>query len=628
MTPLSQNLARIFRFKPTRLRSQLVCYCVAIVALALLLSFVALAVFRSVAAKQSMRADLEQIAQIAGNESAAAVQFDEPLSAREIVDRLGLNPNLREVTLLTPENLPFATFQRNLKRQSQAAKFAEGEFQFSKNTLEVRLPIVVDEVPAGSIYVNSSLAPMHRELRQSLLIAGLITAVSLGLAVWLLLAVLGKKLRPIESLSRAAMAVAEDQDYSRRVETRAGAELDELAASFNHMLGTIECQQTRLIGAERMESIGLIASGVAHDLNNILGPVVGYPGLILQQMDEADPNRGHIQTIQECAVKAGGVLQGLLSLARRGNYSTEPVEANRVLEHMVESPGLQTRLAKYPKTRLKTNFAPNLPLVQGADSQLTQATLNLAINAVEAMGEAGGTLTISSRVFEQNADPSSKIPPGAYVEISISDEGCGIPQDKLKEIFKPFASSKPMAESGTGLGLAVVANVVHDHQGHVEVESEVGRGSTFRILLPIDENAKLEQHEPGEVRGNAENVLVVDDFEPQRDMIVNVLGNLGYQATSAASGTEALQMFPNGDYDLVVLDMKMEENFDGLDTFRALRVLDPTLPCLIVTGDADSDRVKEAIRLGAFDCVSKPFSVDRFSRRVFGALHEERRIAA
>ena len=611
-----------------KLRNQMVWSCVTIVAAALVLSFVVFSVSWINAARQSMRESLEITARIAGNESTASIQFDEPLSAREIVKQLGQNPNLREATVLTPEGALFASFQREPARQSTALAIAIGESEFSGNTLEVREPIVIDGQLIGSIYVNSILTPMYRELFRSVLMTAAIIGFCLGVAIWMLIKVLGSQLSPIERLSQVALVVAEDHDYSRRVATRAANEVGELADAFNHMLATIEKQQDRLVKAKRMESLGLLAGGVAHDLNNILGPVVGYPGLILSTMDARDPNVAYIKAIEECATKAGSVLQGLLSFARRGNHSTEPLAINRVLEELVASPGLQTRLASHPNTQLIPSFELGLPLIQGAESQLTQAILNLAINAIEAMGDSGGILRIASRVvapeqplFEAVDDQN---PFARHIEISVSDEGCGIPREKLAEIFEPFSSSKPMAESGTGMGLAVVAGVIQDHKGHIDVASEVGQGTVFRILLPVDEYAVLRPRDQGEVRGNAENILVVDDYAPQREVLMQLLGNLGYRAAAAESGSQAVCEFPAGNYDMVVLDMKMEEGFDGLDTYRALRAIDRDVACLIVTGDADSERVKEAIHLGAYECVAKPFSIEHLSQRVHEALQAKR----
>ena len=604
------------------IRNQLIWSCVAIVSAALLLSFIAFSVSQTIAARKNLCESLEITARIAGNEAAAALEFYEPLSAKEIVDGLGNIPHLREAVILNAEGEEFVSFQRDSDVEPRVEPLSIGAIEFSSNTLELREPITADGLPIGSIYLNSSLKPMYDELSRSIWTAAVINVFCLLCSLLLLKRVLNLLSNPVTALSKVTTEVAEDQDYSRRVNVEAENELGELAASFNHMLSTIQNQQERLKAAERMQSIGVMAGGVAHDLNNILGPVVGYPGLILEDMADDDPNRAYVQIIQECAIKAGGVLQGLLSLARRGNYSTEPLDLNRLLQDLPENVGLRHRLAKYPQTKLKIDLEPGLSPIRGASPQLIQVFLNLTINALEAMGDVGGTLTVSSRHYMKGIGDSEykRVPPGNYIEVTVSDEGSGIAPDRLNEIFEPFKSSKPMAESGTGLGLAVVASVVHDHHGFVDVESKVGHGATFRVFLPVDESSVLASFEEGVIKGNDERLLIVDDFKPQRVMTAEVVMNLGYRAECASSGREAAMRIRQSQFDLVILDMKMEEDFDGLDTYEAILQIDPDLPCVIVTGDADSARVKRALELGVFDCIAKPFSTEHLSRQIHEAL--------
>ncbi|MFH2054771.1 MAG: PAS domain S-box protein [bacterium] len=378
----------------------------------------------------------------------------------------------------------------------------------------------------------------------------------------------------------------------------------------------------KLATAQRMESLGVLAGGVAHDLNNILGPLVGYPQLILEHLPADSPAREQIATIQNSARRAADVVQDLLTMARRGRYEMEPLRLNEVLTSNLESLALKRALARTPQTELRLELEEDLPLIHGSVSHLSKAVMNLILNAVDAMSE-GGTLRVRSRCcyLEQLVGGFDNIIPGRYAIISIADTGMGIPAENLKRIFEPFYSTKRMGQSGSGLGLAVVYGVVKDHNGYVDVISEVGRGSEFLIYLPIADAGQMSD-KPLDTAGiwGEGRLLIVDDIEEQRQLAQTLLASVGYQVETVADGREAVEFLKTNAVDVVILDMLMEPDFDGLDTFREILKATPQQKAILVSGHAESARVRQALSLGAASFVRKPFTLQQLGLALREAL--------
>jgi len=615
-----------------KLKTQLIGACVAVVAVTFLLSFGALAWRQAADARDNVASQLNASAVIAGDQAIASLQFDESWSAEKILKSLGASDSdILWAKIVQPSEVVFASFAKpSIDRDVEAGNSAtifmgiptsDHVTRFVDGSLYVQVPIFQDNEHLGCLQLKSSLSRMHSRFRSALVWVGIINLLCLGIAYLLLRKVLSRLSSPIDSLSSTAHEISQHHDYSLRADVHSKNELGELTEAFNHMLSTIESQQEKLRQAERMESVGLLASGVAHDLNNILGPVVGYPGIILANMDEGDPNRKYIEIVERSATKAGGVLQGLLSLARRGNFTTQPTDVNQLVTSTLQSPGLLERLSEFPQVRVESALLEHPPMVHGSDPHLTQLLLNLCINAAEAMGSEGGVLTLTTQLsaFPEERGVNTKIPAGEYLEIRVADTGCGIAPDQLSSVFQPFTSTKSLGLSGTGLGLAIVAGIVRDHDGFIDIESVVGEGTTFTVYLPTDRTVELPDENEEFIDGRGERILVVDDFLPQREMTVRVLQELGYRAFSAESGEHALQIFSHVRPHLVLMDMRMD-GLDGCDTYEKLLKLDPKLRCIVVTGDADADRVHQTLQIGAHSCIAKPFAIDTFSRQIALAL--------
>lgn len=369
--------------------------------------------------------------------------------------------------------------------------------------------------------------------------------------------------------------------------------------------------QERLQCAEKMEALGMMAGGVAHDLNNVLGILVGYSELLAEDIDKKSPLRPHVEYIQQGGERAAAIVQDLLTLARRGVQTSEIVDLNSVIDEFQDSPEFEKICSFHPNVRIETSFAPGLLSIKGSPVHLRKTVMNLVSNAAEAI-PAGGNVTIatSNRYLDRPVPGYDDIQEGDYVILSVTDTGEGISERDLKKIFEPFYTKKVMGRSGTGLGLSVVWGTVKDHKGYINVQSEEGEGTTFTLYFPVTrEEMSKEQTSVSmsEYLGHGESILVVDDVRGQRELAARMLEKLNYQVTTVASGEEAVEYLKTHKADLVVLDMIMEPGMDGLDTYKEILELFPKQKAIIVTGFSESDRVRKAQALGAGTYISKPY---------------------
>ena len=375
--------------------------------------------------------------------------------------------------------------------------------------------------------------------------------------------------------------------------------------------------QEKLERAQRMESLGILAGGVAHDLNNMLGPLVGYPELILRKLPEDSPIRKQVMRIGRSAQEAADVIQDLLTLARRGRYEMVPTNLNDIVDEFLESPTFLRTQERHPDIDVNLNLDRNLGSILGSASHLSKVVMNLIINACDAM-PGGGTLTIESsqRYLTELEGGHDKVVNGDYAVLRVADTGMGIDPADLEKIFEPYYSKKKMGRSGSGLGLSVVYGIVKDHKAYYDIVSEKDKGTEFILYFPITEaDNEEEQAEELHIEGN-EVILVVDDVQEQREVAIDMLSSLGYEVHEATGGSEAINMIDGRAYDLVVLDMIMEKDLDGLDTYRALLKKRPGLKAVIVSGYSATDRVNETLKLGAGQYVRKPYTLETIGKAV------------
>ncbi|UCH07806.1 MAG: response regulator [Deltaproteobacteria bacterium] len=383
--------------------------------------------------------------------------------------------------------------------------------------------------------------------------------------------------------------------------------------------------EDRLQRAQKMEAIGTLAGGVAHDLNNILGGIVGYPELLLMQLSENNPLRKPLITMQESGQKAATIVQDLLTLARRGVPTAEVVNLNDIITEYFKSPEHEKLRLYHPHIDIDISLEPNLLPILGSPVHLSKTIMNLVSNAAEAM-KNGGTISVSTqnRSVQGQLKGFETIEEGEYVTLTVSDTGIGIAAADLEKIFEPFYTKKVMGRSGTGLGMAVVWGTVKDHKGYIDVESNVGKGTAFTLYLPITREKQVKDEllqSFEDYRGNGASVLVVDDVKEQRQIASGMLKQLGYSAISVSNGEEAVAYMKKESADLLILDMIMDPGIDGLETYRRILKLHPGQKAILVSGFSETKLVREAQRLGAGAYVRKPYTLDQLGLAVKTALH-------
>ncbi len=374
--------------------------------------------------------------------------------------------------------------------------------------------------------------------------------------------------------------------------------------------------EERLQRAEKMEALGTLAGGVAHDLNNVLGIVVGYSEMLMDEIGESSPLRDNVTKIMAGGQRSAAIVQDLLTLARRGVQSKSVFNLNNTIMDCQKSPEFEKATSLNPHVRIKTVLEADLLNIMGSPIHLGKTFINLVANAVEAM-PGGGMLTIatSNQSLDKPIHGYDAVNVGDYVVLSVTDTGEGISDNDLKHIFEPFYTKKVMGKrSGTGLGLAVVWGTIKDHNGYIDVKSEVGKGTTFSLYFPVtrEEMAKAEAAIPlSDYIGNDESILVIDDIKEQRELAAKMLGKLNYRVKTVSSGEEAVEYLRTEKADLLVLDMIMDPGMDGLDTYKAILAIHPKQKAIIVSGFSETDRVLEARSLGAGEYLRKPYVIER-----------------
>jgi len=375
----------------------------------------------------------------------------------------------------------------------------------------------------------------------------------------------------------------------------------------------------KLSRSRKMEALGLLAGGVAHDLNNVLSGIVSYPDLILMDLPADSPLAASVMTIKDSGLKAAAIVQDLLTLARRGVTAFEVLNLNDIVSDVLRSPEHRKVMAYHPDVDFQTRCEQNLPDMEGSAVHLKKSLLNLIANAAEAQ-PGGGRVTIltESRYVDRPLAAYDKVEEGEYVVLRVEDQGQGIAEADLSRIFEPFYTKKVMGRSGTGLGMAVVWGTVQDHKAYIDIQSDANRGTVFELYFPMTRKARTDRHVTSHdvLRGRNEIILVVDDIPEQREIASRILGRLNYAVTTVSSGEKAVGFLRENDADLVILDMIMDPGMDGLDTYREILDVKPNQKAIIASGFAETDRVKTALDLGVGCYLKKPYTLENISRVV------------
>jgi two-component system cell cycle sensor histidine kinase/response regulator CckA len=380
--------------------------------------------------------------------------------------------------------------------------------------------------------------------------------------------------------------------------------------------------EERFLQAQKMESIGLLAGGIAHDFNNILGGILGYASWLKTNINHDHPFFRPVDTIEKSASRAAELTAQLLAFARGGKYDIRPSSLNSVISESLKI--LAGTLDK--SIAIETHLNDSLPTVEIDIGQIQQVLMNLCVNARDAM-PGGGCLTIESsvaRLSESDARNQPEAKPGWFAVLSVSDTGVGMDDSLKGRIFEPFFTTKEKGK-GTGLGLSMVYGVIKNHGGFINVYSEVGQGSTFKIYLPLSGKPEiLECVSDGEMAGGHETILVIDDEEAIRQVAADILDSYGYRVLLAADGAEGASIFRQEarGIDMVLLDMVMPRQ-GGRETFLQLKQIDPDVRVLFSTGYSQNEKVNEIMALGVRGFIQKPYQVRDLLAKVRDVLDGE-----
>ncbi len=378
--------------------------------------------------------------------------------------------------------------------------------------------------------------------------------------------------------------------------------------------------EEQLQRAEKMEALGLLAGGVAHDLNNILGVMVGYSELLAEKLPEGTPTRRHADNILQASIRGAAIIQDLLTLARRGVTVSDVVDLGGIVSDYLGTQEFKELRDRHPQIAFAAELESRLLNIKGSPVHLGKTVMNLVSNAFESIAGRGKvTIRTENRYLDHPIRGYDDVQEGDYVVLTVSDTGGGISEEDLGKIFEPFYTKKVMGRSGTGLGLAVVWGTVKDHSGYIDVQSTEGEGSTFTLYFPVtrEKTARDDMDaSPVSCQGRGESILVVDDVKEQRELAISMLERLGYRVKAVAGGEEAVHFLRGRKADLVVLDMIMDPGIDGMETYRRILEIHPRQKAILASGFSETDRVRKTLEMGAGAFVQKPYILEKIGLAV------------
>ncbi len=381
--------------------------------------------------------------------------------------------------------------------------------------------------------------------------------------------------------------------------------------------------ETQLRQAQKMEAIGTLAGGIAHDFNNILTPIVGYANLLrLQANDDIQMQQG-LDTIMEAAGRATELVKQILSFSRKQEQEMTPLSIQPIVTEV-----LKLLNSTLPSTiEVQHDIDMDCGKILADPTQIHQLLMNLCTNSGYAMSERGGVLKVSVHCLDLSTSECSQLPrlsPGVHLCLEVSDTGSGIPTDIQKRVFEPYFTTK-VKDQGTGMGLAVVHSIVVSHNGDIFLSSKEGKGSTFRIFLPVQQEETGKETHPSEtvLAKGTEHILLVDDEESVIKVHQEMLTSLGYQVTITTDSNQALQWIraEPEKFDLLFTDMTMP-GLTGAELTRETLNLRADLPIIICTGFSELLSPQQAQELGVSAFLSKPVTLSRMASVTQKVLHQ------
>jgi signal transduction histidine kinase/ActR/RegA family two-component response regulator len=646
-------MGRSSRFRDLSVNKKLLLVITLTSCIALLIACGAFVTYDLVSFRQKMVEEISILAEIIGNNSSAALVFDDPESASEVLSALGARPSIHSASIRTVGGQIFASYSRSGESgQLEGAVPDNVSERFEGGYLHLSRPIVLEGETVGSVHVRTDLSEFSARTQRYSTIVVIVFLVSALVALWLSSRMRAMISSPIRDLAEAANRVSGEQDYATRVAKRGNDELGVLTDSFNGMLGQIQRRdaelktahgelesrveqlqqeiaereraekalqesEKQLRQAQKMEAVGQLAGGVAHDFNNLLTAIKGYSEISLMRLKTDDPLRGNIEEINRASDRAAALTRQLLAFSRKQIFAPKNLDLNEAVKNMEKM--LKRLIGE--DIQLTTIPDSQLPLVKADPVQLEQIILNLVVNARDAM-PTGGKITITTGNVRLGADYAEQFPeviPGSYVLLSVSDTGCGMDADTQTRIFEPFYTTKEQGK-GTGLGLSTVYGIVKQSGGHVSLYSEPGAGTCFRVHLPqaqcedkADETAGRETS----IHKGTETILLVEDEDLVRKMAHEVLSMSGYKVLEAPHGDEAIELCRrhDGEIHLVLTDVVMPR-MNGKEVVERISPLRPDMKVLYMSGYDDKAIVHHGVLEEGVAFLPKPFSPSELAAKV------------
>ncbi len=627
--------------------------------LALLLASGAFMAYDVLSFRAKMVDDLQTLAEIIGNNSTAALTFNDPPAAAQVLGALRAKPDISAAYLYIPSGKLFASYRRDADATAGDPGPPEpesGGHRFETSSLVLFRTTVLAGEPAGIVCLRSDLGVLRARVERYV---GAVSLVLLGCILIVLLlssriqAVLS---RPIVTLAGTARSVSHNKDYSVRAILQGSDEIADLTRAFNDMLAQIQerdaalqmahaqleahvDERTRQLRAEiverrqteealqrseeqlrqsqKMEAVGRLAGGIAHDFNNLLTGITGYSQLLLRQVKPDNPWRRYLEEINKAGVRATSLTRQLLAFSRKQLLDPKVIDLNSLVQnmHAMLGPVIGEDI------RLESDLQPDLGPVRADPGQIEQVIMNLAVNARDAMPQGGRLRIKTANVAVTDANAGAFVPreTGGHVLLEVSDTGCGIEAEIMPRIFEPFFTTKEKGR-GTGLGLSMVYGIVKQSGGQIDVRSTPGQGATFTILLPRVAGAVIkEAPRPADPRpeGGDETILLVEDEPLVRALARDILEASGYRVLEAAHGLEALTICQQheGPIHLMLTDVVMP-HMNGRELFERLMPLRPRTRVLYMSGYAEAGIVHDGVIDPGTSFIPKPFTPEGLTAKI------------
>jgi signal transduction histidine kinase len=376
----------------------------------------------------------------------------------------------------------------------------------------------------------------------------------------------------------------------------------------------------QLLQAQKMEAIGTLAGGIAHNFNNLLTGVVGNASLLLMDIDSEHPHYENLKNIEKQVKNGSKLTAQLIGFARKGQYEVKPISLNQVVKETSDTFDITRK-----EIVVHQELDAKLYGIKADQGQLEQTLLNLCVNAADAMPGGGNLFLKTQNVTHKDMTGKPFDPkPGNYTLLTIRDDGAGMDKETMERIFEPFFTTKGLAE-GTGLGLASAYGIIKGHGGYIDVDSEKGHGTTFSIYLPsLEEAVKNKKGLPGEIVKGKGSVLLVDDEEMVLNIGEQILEKLGYEVLSAMGGIEALELYEKNQdkIDMVLLDMVMP-GMGGGKTYDKMREINSHIKVLLASGYSIEGEAEEILERGCDGFIPKPFSIEELSNKMREILDKD-----